>query len=505
MGIVVRQSIKNSIVSYAGVLIGMLNVLFLYNKFLSTEQLGLYTALTSFPLVFAAFSNLGTPHVGVRFFNQFANANNGHNGFLGYLLLAPLIGFVIFISIYAGFRKNFEGLYIENSPLLLKYYWCFPIITFLLLYMSLLETYSRVHLRIVVPTIIREFYLKIFNSVLAVLFGFHYINFDQLVIGIIVAYFFSVCFLFIYIKILGVLYLRFDFSFIRKPVFKEMLKYGLWTMVGGAVAVITPHIEKLMLPAYKGGLNTTAIFSIALSIAMVIGIPRNAIVSICDPLIADSWNRKDTKYIEEMYKKSALILLLTGLFLFLLVWCNIDSIFDLIPKSEIYKEGKFVVLIVGLYSLFDMATGLNSEVLKNSPFYKYDFIFYIFRFALLLVANIILIPIYSYNGAALAMLVSVVIYNLLKLIFIKKKLSMQPFSINTFKVVAIGIVAYSAVVFLPNVYESKIMSAASIALKSSIITALFLVGVFYFNISPELNSFKATFIARLKRYGNRDD
>ena len=499
MGIVIRQSIKNSIVTYIGVCIGMLNVLFLYNKFLSTEQLGLYAALTSFSLVFSAFSNLGTSHVGIRFFNRFADAKNKHNGFLGYLLVAPFVGFMVFFGTYVISKDVFLMLYRENSPLLVEYYWYFPAITFFLLYISILEVYCRVHLRIVVPAIIREIFLKVSNSCLALLFGFSFISFNQLILGIILSYFISVCFLFIYMKILGILYLRFDFSFLRKPVFKEMWHYGFWTIIGGALAVALPHIEKLMLPDYKGGLNTTAIFSIALSIAMVIGIPRNAIVSICDPLIAGSWNRKDTKYIEEMYKKSALILLLTGLFLFLLVWCNIDSVFDLIPKSEIYKEGKFVVLIVGLYSLFDMATGLNSEVLKNSPFYKYDFIFYIFRFALLLVANIILIPIYSYNGAALAMLVSVVIYNLVKLFFIKKKLSMQPFNINTFKVVAIGGLAYIAVVFLPDVYESKIMSATSIALKSLIITAIFLIGVFYFNISPELNSFKTTLIARLKK------
>ena len=92
MGIIIRQSLKNSVVTYVGVVIGTLNVLFLYNKFLTPEQLGLYTALTSFPLVFAGFAHLGTPHVGVRFFNQFVDSKRQHNGFLGYILMAPLIG-----------------------------------------------------------------------------------------------------------------------------------------------------------------------------------------------------------------------------------------------------------------------------------------------------------------------------------------------------------------------------------------------------------------------------
>ena len=192
MGIIIRQSIKNSVVTYVGVAIGTLNVLFLYNKFLTTEQLGLYTALTSFPLVFAGFAHLGTPHVGVRFFNHFADSEQKHNGFFGYILLAPFVGFVTFLLIYIGLKPSFEAAYTKNSPLLINYYWTFPVITFFLIYQTILETYSKVHLRIVVPAIVREIFLKATNSILALLFGFQYITFNQLILGIILAYFLAV-------------------------------------------------------------------------------------------------------------------------------------------------------------------------------------------------------------------------------------------------------------------------------------------------------------------------
>jgi O-antigen/teichoic acid export membrane protein len=310
MGIIIRQSIKNSVVTYVGVAIGTLNVLFLYNKFLSTEQLGLYTALTSFPLVFAGFAHLGTPHVGVRFFSQFADSEHQHNGFLGYLLFAPFVGFITFLLVYIGLKPSFQAAYSENSPLLLNYYWVLPVITFLLIYQTILETYSKVHLRIVVPAIIREIFLKLSNSSLALLFGFHYITFNQLVLGIVLAYCLSVCFLIVYIKILGRLYLRLDFSFFRKPIFKEMYQYGMWTMLGGATATALPHLEKMILPANNGGLANTAIFNIALSIGLVIAIPRNAIASISEPLLAESWRNNDLRHVGEIYQKSALNLLI---------------------------------------------------------------------------------------------------------------------------------------------------------------------------------------------------
>ncbi|MES2795159.1 MAG: polysaccharide biosynthesis C-terminal domain-containing protein [Bacteroidota bacterium] len=484
MGIIIRQSIKSSIVTYVGVVIGTINVLYLYNEFLDFEQFGLYVTLTSFPLVFAGIASLGTPLVGVRFFNQFSDEDNEHNGYLGYLLITPFIGFIAFIIGYWLFQSQFAEIYSKNSPLLIRYFWVFPIITFFMIYLSIFEAYCRVHLRIVVPAIIRELFLKLSNSLLAILFGFKLINFDQLVGGIVLMYALAVFFIVIYIKILGRLYLNFDFSFLKKPIFKQMYTYGFYTMLGGIAGIILPHIEKLMLPAFSGGLKTTAIFNIAASIGLVISIPRNTISAISDPLLAESWQKKDLAHIKEIYQKSALNLLIIGIFLFLGIWCNIDSIFEILPKSEIYKEGKWVVLMVSIYCVFDMATGLNSEILKNSDYYKYDFSFYVIRCILLIIANLVLIPLYSFNGAAFAMLVSIVIYNIIKFFFIKSKINIQPFSNQTLIVLFIGIVTYLVTLILPS-FESAFLN---ILVKSITICLVFGLGIFYSKVSQDINN-----------------
>lgn len=497
MGIIIRQSLKNSVVTYVGVVIGTVNVLFLYNKFLSTEQLGLYTALTSFSLVFAGFAHLGTPHVSVRFFNQFVDSKRQHNGFLGYILITPIIGFLLFLLAYWLLDGIFQKVYFKNSPLLIRYFWAFPVITLFLIYQTILDSYSRVNLRIVVPAIIREIFLKSSNSCLALLFGFGYISFDQLVMGIVIVNALAVVFLLIYIKILGQLFLKLDFSFVRKPIFKEMVQYGLWTLMGGATATVLPHIEKIMLPAYKGGLEQTAIFAIALSIGLVIAIPRNAIASISEPLLAESWQKNDLNHVEEIYQKSAINLLIIGLFLFLGVWCNIDSIFSIIPNSNVYQKGKFVVLMVGLYSVFDMATGLNSEILKNSPYFRYDLIFYVIRFTILLSVNFMLIPHYGYNGAAVAMLISVIVYNLVKFFFIKHKMGLQPFGSQTIKVILLGLVTYGITLLLPIFEGSFINILINILMNSLTILIIFGGGVLYLNISDDLNKVVKTLLKKI--------
>ena len=277
-----------------------------------------------------------------------------------------------------------------------------------------------------------------------------------------------------------------------------MYQYGLWTMLGGATATILPHIEKLMLPAYTGGLERTAIFNIALSIGLVIAIPKNAIASISDPLLAESWRNNDLEHVGEIYQKSALNLLIVGTFLFLGIWCNIDSIFQIIPHSEIYQEGKFVVLMVGLYSLFDMATGLNSEILKNSPYFRYDLLLYVVRFIILLVANLILIPLYSYNGAALAMLISGMVYNLIKFGFIKQRMRLQPFGNHTVKVILLGIFTYGITILMPS--ESHAMNSMfNIFIKSITILVIFGGGVLWLKVSEDLNRTIGTLFRKLTK------
>lgn len=283
------------------------------------------------------------------------------------------------------------------------------------------------------------------------------------------------------------LYLKFDFSFIKTPIFKEMYRYGLWTILGGLTATLLINIEQVMLPAYKGGLNSTAIFFIATNIGLIITIPRNTVASISDPLLATAWRNNHTAEIQNIYQKSSLNLSIVGLFLFLGIWTNIDAIFNIIPNASIFSQGKFVVLMVGLNSLFDMATGLNSEILKNSKLYRFDLAFYITRFAFLIIANLILIPLYSFNGAALSLLISGVVYNIFKFYFIKQKLNMQPFSNATLKVLLIGLITFGATLLFPAVKNNLYSSLLGIVLKGFTILLLFGGSIFYFKVSPDIN------------------
>lgn len=488
MGIVIRQSAKASLVTYLGTAIGTFNVIFLYNHFLNQAQVGLIAgALISIPLIFASFTQLGIPHIAVRFFPHFDNPAEGHHGFFAFLMIAPLFGLSLFVLGYLALHEIFNRIYLENSPLLPAYFYYIIPLTASYLYMTVLESYSRVHLRIVVPAIIRELYLRISNGLLILAFGLKYLDFDQLILCITLSYVVAVVGFLLYIKQLKRFYLRVDFSFLGQPIFKEMIGYGGWVLLAGASFTLIQHIEKLMLPAYVGGLSTTAIFDINSRMGLMIAIPRNVIAAISTPLLAQAWKRNDTTQIEAIYKKSSLNLLLVGCLLFLLIWCNLDFIYQIIPRHEIYETGKWVVLMVGISKIIDMGTGLNSEILINSKYYRYDLFFYMILALAVVIGNLIFIPLYSYNGAALAALIALSIYNTIKFLFIWAKMGLQPFEFKTAQIIMVSLVIYLITLQIPVLGGEKWTAwVLNISSRTSLICILFLLAGWRLNLSPDL-------------------
>jgi O-antigen/teichoic acid export membrane protein len=266
-----------------------------------------------------------------------------------------------------------------------------------------------------------------------------------------------------------------------------MLGYGGWVLLAGASFTLIQHIEKLMLPAYTGGLSTTAIFDINSRMGLMIAIPRNVIAAISTPLLAQAWKRNDISQIEDIYKRSSLNLLIVGCFLFLLIWCNLDFIYQIIPRHEVYETGKWVVLMVGISKIIDMGTGLNSEILINSKFYRYDLLFYIVLAVSVVVGNLIFIPLYSYNGAALAALIALALYNTIKFLFIWKKMGFQPFEKRTILIIAVSLVIFILVSQIPILTGTQwIAWAMNIGIRTIAISGLFLLAGWQFNLSPDL-------------------
>jgi O-antigen/teichoic acid export membrane protein len=351
----------------------------------------------------------------------------------------------------------------------------------------------------VVPTIVREIFLKSANVVFIVGYGLHWYPFTTLIMLSTASYGVAVVFNLIYIKLLGRLYLRPNFKLINRKRLLEISAYGLFIILGGVGTVLSQKIDAIMLPAMKG-LDYTAIYGIAFLIAQVIEIPRRAISQISSPILSQAWKGNNLDQIESLYKKSAVNQLLAGMLLFVLMWCNIDALFSILPKSDVYKQGKYVVLLISLSRLADMATGLNGEIILYSRYYRFATLAVIVLAVLTVVTNLLLIPVYALNGAAMATGLSVLVFVLIKVAFVRIKFGIHPFALGTLSVVLISAIVYFIAAIVPAPPPTSFINAVmSIVIRSLVVIVLFLPLLYFSNASTDLNGLADTLRAKAQK------
>ena len=71
MGKILKQSFWSTIVIYFGVLLGFINSIILFPKFLSTEQIGLIRQIISMSSILIPITTFGVSGAYVKFYSQF--------------------------------------------------------------------------------------------------------------------------------------------------------------------------------------------------------------------------------------------------------------------------------------------------------------------------------------------------------------------------------------------------------------------------------------------------
>ena len=102
MGIIAKQSIQGTIVTYLGVAVGFVTTFFVLTRFLTAEEIGLARVLVDAATLFIGLAQLGTSSSIIRFYPHFRNDANSTNehGFFFWTILIPLLGFALFAAIY---------------------------------------------------------------------------------------------------------------------------------------------------------------------------------------------------------------------------------------------------------------------------------------------------------------------------------------------------------------------------------------------------------------------
>jgi O-antigen/teichoic acid export membrane protein len=185
--------------------------------------------------------------------------------------------------------------------------------------------------------------------------------------------------------------------------------------------------------------------------------------------------------LNDLYKKSAINLQVTGGFIMILIFLNIKELYRLIPQD--YSGGIWVVFMIGLSKFYDVLLGNNNSIIVNTKHYRTVLLFGIFTVLLMILLNSIFIPLYGIEGSAFATLVTVVIYNTIKLFYVIRKMDLYPFTINTIK--SLGIIIGVFIVFY--FWDFPFHPIVNIGLKSILITLVYVFVNYKLVISEEIN------------------
>ena len=474
MGIIRNQSIKNSISFYIGMLIGAVNTILIYPNVFNDqpEHWGLLSILVAYATLIGAFSTLGIPKTFIRFFPTIKE-----KGELYCLsLITPLFGFLLACLGYWLFKSELFVL-LSASPLLQENFFYIFLLVFFISFYDVLTSISRSYLDAVTPILLNEVFHKLYCLLILVVHGFKVIDFTTFLQLYVVGFLLKFLVLLAIQAYKGNIYFKLSVGALK---IKEMLVYGFYVLIGGASVMFVSRLDMLMIGALLG-LEQVAFYTLAFYIGSVIKVPGKSIISISVPLLSKAWEEQDFKQIQTIYSKSAINQLIIGGLFFLCIWINVDAIFSILPEK--FSHGKWVVLYIGLAQLFNISTGVNGAIIVNSKYYKYDLYTNVILVLITICSNYILIQKYGINGAAMATALSVLLFNLIRLILIKVKMGLQPFTLKTLYTILILLAIYGVSIYLPlsgNLYLDVVW-------KAFIVVAIFIPLLLWLELSEDIN------------------
>ena len=483
MGVVIKQSLRNTVITYIGFGIGAINTLFLYTYILEPEYYGLVTFILATAAVLMPLLAFGTHNTLVRYYH--AHEKQEKDGFLSLMLLSPLITILPLAGLCWLKYDAVSAFFARENPLVADYVWYVFLVALAMAYFELFFAWVKVHLKSVFGNFMKEVFARIGVLILLVLLYFDVITLPNFFKGLVGLYLLRTLIMKLYAY--SVQRPAIHFRFPRKT--KEILTYSFLIILGGSASLILLEIDKFMINQFIA-IENVAFYGVAVYIATVIIVPSRAMHQITYPLTAKLLEEGNFFELESLYKKSSLTLFIAAGILFLLILLNLEELYRLLPDS--YRDGFTIVFFIGLAKVFDSMLGNINSILYNSKYYKTVLLLGVLLAITTIVLNLVFIPKLGIEGAALASFIAIVTFNCIKMALVKVKFGFLPFGPATFKILATLVLMG----FLFWQFNFPFHPILNIIIKSAVMMVMYLGILYRFNISEDVTGVIQSFLKR---------
>ena len=486
MGIVLNQSLKNTIITYIGFAIGGINTIYLYPVFLGATYYALANYILSSANVIMPLFAIGMQNTLVKFYSLY-ETNEERSRFLSFTVLFPLLLIIPMFLIGFYFFDEIVFFLSKKNIIVKNYIWLIPFIGVCMAYFEIFYAWLRVHMHSVFGNFIKEVGLRLASLFLLIAVYYNWITVEGFVYATALVY------------LLALLVTMFYAFSIQKPNFqftipdntKDVLVYTFYIILSGSVANLLLDGDKMILNQYMV-IENIAYYSVATYIALVISVPSRAMHQIVYPITAKLMHENKHDEMDILYKKTSINLQVVGGFVMLGIFVNINKLYEMVPPE--YAGGILVVFMIGLSKYFDLILGNNNAIIFNTKYYRAVLFLGVLLVVLTIGLNMIFIPIYGIIGSAFATLLSITLYSLAKLLFVVKRLHLYPFTNQTLYSIYLTAVLFLVFYF----WDFPFHPLISIVLKSILVTIVYVYFNYKFVISVEINQVIDNLLKKIK-------
>jgi len=486
MGTIRRQTIISSLVIYIGFAIGLLNIYFFTKEGLFTAaDYGLISIFMPVATLMMAFASMAMPSFIFKFYPYYNdNLPPRKNDMISWALLVAGIGFVLVMIVGFLLKDLVIRKYSENAPQLVTYYyWIFPMGLGLTVY-TILEAYTWTLHKPVLANFSREVLWRLLISVLIVLFIYKAVGtFDLFIKLYAFTYPAIAIFLFTYLVISKKIHFTFSVSRVTRRFFKKILSLCLFVYSGVLIFTVSQVFDSIVIASVlTDGIDKAGIFGIAQIMTSVIQAPQRSIIAVSIPHLSKAWKDKNKALLQKIYQRSSINLLLFSCGIFILIALNYREAVQTFGLKDAYLQGFSAFILLGLMRIIDLGTGVNAQIIGTSTAWRFELISGAILLTFMLPLTYILAKQLDIMGPALANLISVSIYNIVRIAFLWKKYRLFPFTIQSVYTILVAAGCYAICHFA----FFQMHGFWGLVLRSIVFLLLYGGATIYFRLSPDI-------------------
>ncbi len=481
-----RQSIISSFIIYFGFAIGLVNTYFFTKEGLFTEtDYGLITIFMSIATMMMAFASLAMPSYIFKFYPYYNdNLPPRKNDMITWSLLVGTVGFILVMIAGWFFKDLVIRKFGKNSPeMLVYYYWIFPMGFGLTIY-SILEAYTWNLGKATLAIFLKEVQWRILTTVLIVLFATNIIDDFGLFIKL-----YSFCYpaivvtLFGYLIITKKIHFTFTISKVTRRYLKKILTLCSFVYAGVLIFTISRVFDTIVIASVlPGGIDKAGIFGIATLMTSVIQAPQRSIIAVSIPHLSKAWKDKNMQLLQKIYQRSSINLLIFSCGIFLLIALNYTEAIQTFGLKDAYLQGYTAFILLGLSMVIDLGTGVNAQIIGTSTAWRFELTSGVILLLLMLPLTYFLAKQYDIMGPALASVISITIYNIIRITFLWKRFKLFPFTMQSVYTVMLAAGCFAVCYYA----FANTHGFTGLILRSAVFIILYGAAILYFRLSPDI-------------------